>query len=501
MLGFGVTSKGKGVKYRALAAFFLLILQLLLTSAHADSMRKVNVYFFWGRGCPHCADEAKFLETLRARYPELEVKSFEVWSNQVNARLLVSAANQFGITAKGVPMTFIGHLAPISGYLNDGVTGKLIEERLRYCIEQGCEDPIRDLAAFVEPEPSRRAESPPGAKEEQAEGVGAAPAGKKQRMQEAGESQRTEPLPPPAASTETGVARGTAPTGPGPRGENLVTIPLVGARDATDMSLPALTVVLAALDSFNPCAFFVLFTLLGILVHARSRTRMLIIGGTFVFFSGFIYFIFMSAWLNIFLYVGKLMVITVIAAAIALIIGVINIKDFFFFGRGLSLSIPEGAKPRLFDRMRNLLKASSTPSMLLGAVILSIAANTYELLCTVGFPMIFTRVLTLNNLETFQYYSYLVLYNVIYVIPLGAIVLAFSVTLGARKLSEKQGQVLKLVSGLMMLFLGIVLLVDASLFNNMFVGVGMLALALLTAWIIVRVAWRGERSGPEHFGG
>ncbi|MGW8273112.1 MAG: hypothetical protein ACWGN7_06970, partial [Thermodesulfovibrionales bacterium] len=201
--------------------------------------------------------------------------------------------------------------------------------------------------------------------------------------------------------------------GPEPRGDNVISIPLVGSQDATDMSLPALTVVLAALDSFNPCAFFVLFTLLGILVHARSRARMLIVGGTFVFFSGFIYFLFMSAWLNVFLYVGKLMVITIIAAIIALIIGAINIKDFFLFGRGVSLSIPESAKPRLFDRMRHLLKASSTPSMLLGAVVLSIAANTYELLCTVGFPMIFTRVLTLNNLATFQYYSYLVLYNII----------------------------------------------------------------------------------------
>ena len=97
-----------------------------------------------------------------------------------------------------------------------------------------------------------------------------------------------------------------------------------------------------------------LFFLLSLLIHARSRTRMLITGGTFVLLSGVIYFLFMAAWLNLFILIGGLSIITITAGAIALAVAAINIKDFFFFRKGVSLLIPESAKPRLFEQMRNL---------------------------------------------------------------------------------------------------------------------------------------------------
>jgi hypothetical protein len=246
-----------------------------------------------------------------------------------------------------------------------------------------------------------------------------------------------------------------------------------------------LTIMLGGMDGFNPCAFFVLFTLLGILVHAQSRRRMLLIGGTFVFFSGFIYFIFMAAWLNLFLHIGEIKIITVIAGIIALVIAFINIKDFFFFKKGVSLAIPEKAKPKLFERMRNLLKTTSLISMFIGTIVLAIAANAYELLCTVGFPMVFTRILTLHNLPKISYYLYLCFYNVIYVIPLACIVLVFTITLGSRKLTEWQGQVLKLISGLMMLGLGLVLLINPALFNNILIAGMLLAASLAIAGMMV----------------
>ena len=240
-----------------------------------------------------------------------------------------------------------------------------------------------------------------------------------------------------------------------------------------------MTVILGGLDSFNPCAFFVLFFLLSLLIHAKSRKRMLLIGGTFVFFSGFIYFVFMAAWLNLFLITGQLRTVTVIAGAIALTVALINIKDFFFFSKGVSLSIPEKAKPKLFERMRNLMKSTSVLSMMAGTVVLALAANAYELLCTAGFPMVFTRVLTLQKLSTAGYYLYLLLYNCIYVLPLASIVVIFTITLGARKLSEWQGRRLKLLSGLMMFFLGLILLVDPALLNNIFISIALLAAVLI----------------------
>ena len=113
-----------------------------------------------------------------------------------------------------------------------------------------------------------------------------------------------------------------------------VHLPFVGTVNAQALSLPLLTLVLAGMDAFNPCAFFVLLFLLSLLVHAKSRTRMMIVGGTFVLFSGIVYFIFMAAWLNVFLIAGELRVITIIAGLLALTVAALNIKDYFWFKEG-----------------------------------------------------------------------------------------------------------------------------------------------------------------------
>jgi len=267
-------------------------------------------------------------------------------------------------------------------------------------------------------------------------------------------------------------------------------LPLIGRVDPALISLPMITVVLGGLDSFNPCAFFVLFFLLSLLVHARSRPRMLVIGGTFVFFSGLLYFLFMAAWLNLFLLAGNLRTITLAAGSVALAVSFINIKDFFLFGKGISLSIPDSAKLRLYERMRRLLKSASLVSALAGTVVLAIAANTYELLCTAGFPMVFTRVLTLHSLPAPTYYLYLALYNIVYIIPLAAIVIMFTVTLGARKLTAWEGRKLKLLSGIMMLLLGMVLLVRPAALSNIFAAAVMLAAALIMSWGIISLVGR-----------
>lgn len=246
-----------------------------------------------------------------------------------------------------------------------------------------------------------------------------------------------------------------------------IAIPGLGNLDAGAYSLPALTVIIAGLDAFNPCAFFVLLFLLSLLVHARDRGKMLLVGSVFVFFSGLIYFLFMAAWLNIFLVMEELRYVTFIAGLVAVAVALINIKDFFWFKAGLSLTIPDSAKPLLYQRMRNLVAAARWPSVLAGAAALAIVANAYELLCTAGFPMVYTRILTLRGLTPFDYTLWLALYNVVYVIPLAAIVLSFAWTLGGRKLQENEGRLLKLVSGNMMLGLGLTLLLAPQLLDNL----------------------------------
>ena len=213
---------------------------------------------------------------------------------------------------------------------------------------------------------------------------------------------------------------------------------------------------------------------------------MLLIGGTFVFLSGLVYFLFMAAWLNLFMLVGELAWVTTLAGLVAVFIALINIKDFFWMHRGISLSIPEHAKPHLYQRVRSLLSTGNLPAVLLGTMALALVANSYELLCTAGFPMVFTRILTANELAPATYYGYLLLYNLIYIIPLLLIVIVFSLTLGARKLSVRGGRLLKLLAGLMMLELGLVLVLAPSLLNSAWIALLLLCVALLLTWLAAR---------------
>ena len=262
--------------------------------------------------------------------------------------------------------------------------------------------------------------------------------------------------------------------------------------DTRDLPLPVLTVIIAGLDAFNPCAFFILLFLLSLMIHVNNRKRMLLVGGVFILFSGLIYFIFMAAWLNMFLLIGALAWVTAAAGILAATMGIMNVKDAFL-AAGPSLSIPENAKPGLYARMRKLMNSNNLPAMLTGTIVLAIAANSYELLCTSGLPMIYTRLLTLESLPMAGYYLYLVFYNIIYILPLLAIVLVFVMTLGSRKLQPHEGRALKLLSGLMMLSLGLVLLIKPDLLSHVTVTLAIIVTSVLISFISYRI---GRRKMP-----
>jgi cytochrome c biogenesis protein CcdA len=187
---------------------------------------------------------------------------------------------------------------------------------------------------------------------------------------------------------------------------------------------------------------------------------MLAIAGTFVLVEGIAYFVFMAAWLNLFMLIGVSRASQIIVGVIAIVAGLINVKDCFAFGRGISLSIPERAKPGIYQRMRALLHAPTLTAAVVGAAVLALLVQVVEFMCTSGFPALFTRILTLRGLEPAAYYGYLLLYNAAYMVD-DVIVLGIGVAMLSRhRLQEKQGRVLKLISGTVMIALGLYLLID-----------------------------------------
>ncbi len=186
--------------------------------------------------------------------------------------------------------------------------------------------------------------------------------------------------------------------------------------------------------------------------------RIVLIAGTFVMVSGLAYFAFMAAWLNVFLLVGLSRAVQVALGVIALAIGTIHVKDAVAFGRGPSLSIPEAAKPGIYTRVRKIVNAEALGPALAGAFVLAVLVNVVELLCTAGLPALYTQILGLQELDPLARYAYLVLYNVAYVADDTLMVALVTITLSRRKLDTTGGRWLKLVSGLVVLVLGILLL-------------------------------------------
>ena len=419
---------------------------------------KIKLYFFWSKTCPHCAEAHPFIDSLPQKYPWIELESHRVSDPGVQD-IWQNIASKTSTEARSVPYMASCEKA-IVGYSSEAVTGEFLVNRLKNCyLSLGGKLSDADL-------PTKGATSTTTSAQTDAPLFG-------------------------TCGTDTGEGTCDATSLSEPVAEpevQPVELPLVGVVTPETMSLPLLTLVLAGVDAFNPCAFFVLLFLLSIMVNAKSRSRMLLVGGIFVFFSGFIYFLFMTAWLNIFQLLGAGSdggMIILVAGCLALIAGVINIQDYFFTKGEVTLSMSAENRTSLIKRMGKLSNSSNLGALLIGSTVLAILANAYELLCTAGFPMIYTSVLSMHNLPDIERYMYLVLYNIVYVIPLAIIVIVFSATLGKRKLTEKEGQTLKLMSGVMMLGMGIALVIDPTALQNVSLALGLILGSLGVTAIIV----------------
>jgi hypothetical protein len=245
---------------------------------------------------------------------------------------------------------------------------------------------------------------------------------------------------------------------------NTVNIPFFGDVDVQETGLFVFTIMMGTLDGFNACAMWVLCFLLSLLLYSKSRKHVFFIGGTFILVSGIVYFMFMAAWMNAFMFAGHLRWIQLLIATLAIIFGLINIKEYFFFGKGISFMIPKDKKSDIIKRMRGLVNPKTGFLMtLVGVASLAFMVNLIELLCTTGLPAIYTSALAQFNLPWYSNYLYLLLYIVMYMIDDFIIFSIVVTTMSSKKFTEKYGRISKLISGLIILVLGLIMIINPKL--------------------------------------
>ncbi|MCX5783751.1 MAG: hypothetical protein NTW04_04870 [Elusimicrobia bacterium] len=236
-----------------------------------------------------------------------------------------------------------------------------------------------------------------------------------------------------------------------------ITVPFIGSVNPSSVSMLEFSLLIGLLDGLNPCAIWVLIFLMGLLIHTHSTKKMLFVGGIFVGASALVYFAFMATWFNFFIVIGYSRWITLALGAAAAIMGVINIKEVFFFKKGVSLMIPESAKPKLAEKIRRIINEKETAAAVAGTILLALFVNLIELGCTIGLPAIFTRVLSVRKAGFWEKYYYMGVYNIAYIVPLAMIVAVFVFTMGRYTMTEAHAKTLKAISGILMLLLGLLM--------------------------------------------
>jgi len=239
-----------------------------------------------------------------------------------------------------------------------------------------------------------------------------------------------------------------------------IKIPLLGEIDAKDYSLPALAVVLGLVDGFNPCAMWALVYLISLVVSLQDRRKIWILVGSFVLASGILYFLFMAAWLNAFLFIGFFRPITIIIGLIAIFAGIHNIVEIIKTKGALACKIEdEQSKRKTMDRMKDVVFSPITFTNIIAIIFLAFIVNSIEFVCSSAIPAIFTHILSISKLSWLEYYGYIVLYDFFFMLDdliiFGSAAFAVDMVVGDKYLKYCRiiGGVLLFVLGFLLLFM------------------------------------------------
>lgn len=369
--------------------------------AQQPQQNPVNVYLFWGEGCPHCAKAKPFLQQLDDSSDAIKLYSFEVYHNSANQDYLQKTAKALNIASSSIPVVVVGNKVFV-GYRSDGDSGAAIKQRIDECLASVCSDSVASIVNLQG-----------------------------------------------ASTGQSDVSKTEVKT---------IDLPLIGRIDVKAFSLPILTVIIAALDGFNPCAMWTLIFLISLLLGMESRRRMWALGSAFIVASSVVYFLFMSAWLSVFAFIGYVTWIKVVIGLVALGAGIYYLYDFNKNKAGTCKVTNDPKRQKIFEKLKEITHKSSFWLALGGIILLAVAVNTVELVCSAGLPAVYTNILSNSGLNGFEQFLYMLLYILIFMADDLFVFLMAMFTLQLVGVHAKYARYSHLVGGIVMIILGLLLI-------------------------------------------
>jgi MFS family permease len=237
-----------------------------------------------------------------------------------------------------------------------------------------------------------------------------------------------------------------------------IKVPFLGELSIKNLSLPILTVIIAGIDGFNPCAMWVLVFLISFLIGVKDKKRRWILGSVFIAASAVVYFLFMSAWLNLFLFLGFVFWVRIVIGLVALISGGYSLREFFVNKEAVCKIASGETKQKLFKKLKDVVEKRRLLLALIGIIAIAFAVNLIELACSAGLPAVYTQILTLSRLFQWQYYLYLLFYIFIFMLDDLIVFFAAMLTLQLVGAATKYTRISRLIGGIILLIVGLLLI-------------------------------------------
>ncbi len=419
----------------------LVVFGLLAGTAHADDLTtpattnaEVVLTIFHGDGCPHCAAEIAFLrDELVPAFPDLQVRSFEVWGNAANRELMVQAGQEYGFDPGPVPVTIV-----------EGPTG--------HQVFVGFGAPTGDqLTAVVEAE---------------------------------------------LAATQ-GDQPGSPDADPAPSSDAVVEVPLLGEVDLAGSSLLVATLVIGFVDGVNPCSLWVLSVLLAIVLHSGSRGRVVLIGSVFLAVTAGMYAVYVAGVYSVLTVLDGLLWIRVLVALMALAFGLVQLWDGLRPGTGVSLSISAERRPTLYRRMRAVGRGDAgLLATVAGTAVLAVGVSLLETPCTAGLPLLWANLVAEQAVPTPTAVALFGVYMLVFLLDELLVFGVAVVSLRSLKLQQEHGQALKILAGSLLVTLAAVMIVAPAAMRTVPGTLAVFGVALvlgLTTWLINRIWGQARR--------
>lgn len=384
---------------------FALFVFILPFGVFAKENDEITLYLFHGDGCPHCADEKAFLETIEDKYPNLKIDKYEVWYNQENSKLLQKVAEAFEITRTGVPTTIIGDTVLIG--FGDS-TGSKIERAIQFYQENDYVDQVERIknGSFTKEEVKDDFKKDEEKKDE----------------------------------------------------ELTIKVPFFGNVNLKNVSLGSASVIIGLIDGFNPCAMWVLLFLISVLIGMKDKKRMWALGIAFLLTSALVYLLIMLSWITIAVKITTVIWIRNIIAIVALIGAIVNIKAFAQSQKSGCHVVDDKKRKKIFNKIKRFTSEKSFILALLGVMGLAISVNLVELACSAGLPLVFSELLAINNVSSFMKFMYTLLYVVFFLIDDLIVFIIAMLTMQVAGISTKYNKYSHLLGGLVMFIVGVLLL-------------------------------------------